>query len=191
MAKLQNTKYDNENQDEYDIKINFKEDSYLFDKKTYIKSLLEKLITEKDYEEIISKCSKLLGTSLNEKKNNDEIKFPKVLTLGMIGCIIILITFFATLSPALTNHPNNEALFVISVILGIIMIFFTIPLSIYNYWYPIRSFKNLSYFIVKNINNYLSEVNREYKGKLIFGLNDTGSEANRFLYVIVEKYKNE
>lgn len=175
----------NENSEEFDIRINFKEESYTFEKKTYLPSLLSGLITENDYNNIVTQCGKLIGKSLLEKKENDTLNYPRVLIIGMILCLCLLIVFFATLSPSLTDHENNHALYVISIIIVVVLIVLAISLSIYNYNYDIRSFKNLSTFIVKHINDYLETVNEEYKNKLKFKLHDTGSEINRYLYVIV------
>mmetsp|Transcript_24304 Transcript_24304/g.25377 ORF Transcript_24304/g.25377 Transcript_24304/m.25377 type:complete len:203 (-) Transcript_24304:95-703(-) len=176
-----------EPEEEFDIRINFKEESYTFEKGTYQSSLLNGIISEEDYNATVSHCSNLLGKSMIDKKNNDSLVFPGILKILSLVAICLLIIFFSTLSPALTDHGNREALFAISVIIVVIMIIITFCMSIYNYNYDIKSFKNLSYFAVKYINEFLEKENAKYGKRLRFVLNDCGSEYNRFLYVVVGK----
>ena len=149
--------------------------------------LLQHIISEEDYNNIVKKCSIFLGKALIDKKQNDKITFPWELKYAFLLILILLITFFATLAPSLTPHENREVLFTISFILIIIIISFGIFLSLYNFFYKIRTFRNLSWFITRLIEPYLNEVNEKYSGKIRFGLHDIGKEENRYLFVVLNK----
>ena len=167
------------------IKIPFEEKSYTFEKNTYDPILLSTMISEKDYNDIIKNCSKIIGRSLIEKRNNDRINMPHLLIIMMIILYILLVLFFSTLSAAMSRNEDKQGCFIAAVIIFVVIIICAFPLTIYNFWYPIRTFRNLSYFIVENINKYLKEVNERYNYIFKFGLNDNDSEESRFLYLII------
>ena len=185
--------YLNNDLEESDIIVKFIEESYTFEKKTFSKyPKLALSILETEYEEVITNCSKLVGKSLIEKKENDRIDFPSIQKIMTIILFCLLITLFAILSQAMSRHSNKSALFAVAVVLFVIIVLISAPLTIYNWNYEIRSFKNLSYFIIKNINSYLQEINRKYDGSLQFYIHDNGSQNSRYLWIrLLDSKKNK
>ena len=166
------------------IIVNFKQESYTFEKNTYNRKLLASLISEEDYEEIIKKCSNIIGFCLIKKKNNDTITFSRLIIFLMVISMGLLIAYFVTLSQSFqANAEVNEVTFGICIFTVICSIVISSFLSIYNYFKPMRKFQPLSYFIKRDINEYLDKINEEYKGIVFFQLFDSGSEVGRKIEV--------
>ncbi len=165
------------------IIVNFKQESYTFEKNTYNRKLLASLISEEDYEEIIKYCSNLIGFCLIKKKNNDTITFSKLILFLMMISIGFLIAYFVTLSQSFQKNEINKVTFGICIFTVVCAIVISSFLSIYNYFKPMRKFQPLSYFIKKDINEYLEKINEDYKGKVFFKLFDNGSEVSRKIEV--------
>lgn len=176
----------NEEENNKFITIDFKQESYTFEKDTYKKSL-KPHISREDYDKIISYCSKIVGCALIKKKNNDTIKFPKSLILSTIISTSLIFVFFGTLTNTFLPDYNevNNNLYITSVVCVSIAISINLLSSFYNYFRPIRKFHNLSYFIKIDIEKYFKEVNQKYTGKLFFEYCDFGSEKNRHIDVRV------
>lgn len=170
--------------DKTSIKIKFRNESYTFESNTY-QSVLNDVITKKEYTNIINTCSNLVGHCMVKKKKNDTIVFPKVITWFMLLSTFFLIAYFSCLAVSFYEIENlkNETTMIVAVICVVFSIAISLGLSIYNFLRPKRKFQPLSYFIVKDISEYLDKINEKYNGKVHFELFDYGNEENRHILV--------
>jgi hypothetical protein len=147
------------------IIIRSREQSYCFEKDAYREEYLSGILTKKEFDDIITQASKVMGQSWSKKKINDQIKIPLwVIALSVIS-VILTIIYMVTLYYS-TTSSNGTALLVISVISVTIASIIAFSLSIYNFCRRIEKFKSLDEMIKEELDKYFNGINTHYEGNL-------------------------
>jgi hypothetical protein len=147
-----------------------REQSYTFDKNTYVEKYLSHLISQEDYEEIILGASKTMGRSWGKKKKNDQIKLPKsISTLALasvaFSLLYMILIYFSSIS------ADGTGLLIVSIISVVIGMAIAFGLAVYSFCKDIGKFRPLDEIIKQDVDAYLSTINRKWSGKLHFEYN--------------------
>lgn len=164
----ENQNENNENQNERQalitnkIHIKIKPNIFTLEKDTYNPSLLYEIISENDYNKIISRLEKVIGESWIHKKNSDQIKMPKNVIYISLSSIIFTIIYmiFLYLSTITDTGIVYLIISIISISLSVIIIF---TMSIFNYMRTISKFQTLDEIIKENLEKEVCLCNLKYK----------------------------
>lgn len=152
------------------IIIQTRDESYTFDKGTYREDYLRPFISEKEYDDIIAKASRIMGDSWTKKRKNDQIKLPIWVTIlsGVSVLLIIIYMVLLYLSPTSSNGTTMLVGSIICISLASLIIF---SLSIYNFCRKIGTFKTLEEIIKEDLEEYCGKVNEKFQGNVEFKYN--------------------
>ena len=145
-------------------------ETYSFDKGTYIEAYLRHCITQKEYDSIITDASRIMGQSWSKKRLNDQIKMPQgVIILAIIATILALI-YMILIYYSVSSDNGNVLIItaIVSVSLGSAIVF---SLSIYNFCRKIGKFISLEEIIQSDLKEYFFKVNSKFGPNLNFSFN--------------------
>jgi len=161
------------------------EDFYTFEKSTYKEEILKDFIDFNEYNDIISKASRVMGKCACKKKQNDNVKIPNFIYVLCLISIILVFIYLIALYKAVTSS-NGENLIVGSIICVSLAVSITFSIAIYNFCRNIGKFKTLDDLIKEDLGEYLKSVNEKYENNLKFKYD----ERKRWIECIVFKPKN-
>jgi hypothetical protein len=145
------------------IEIPCKEVSYTFDKNGYREEFLKGILSKTEFETIVQESSKIMGKSVQKKKENDEVKIPKFFIILSIIAICFSILYLITLSVA-SKSQNAVALVAFGIFCLTIAAILILILSIFNFCRKIREFKTINVFIKEDLDEYFSQINSKFSG---------------------------
>jgi len=144
-----------------------KENSYTFDKSGYKEEFLDKIMSKKEYEEIVLELTKLMGKAIGRKRTTDKISFPGFLKVSTIISLLFAVGYIICIFLS-QKSPNPKFYLVIGIILLCISIIMLFALSIYNFCRQPDVFIPLDQLIEEAITKYTQQLDEKYNPKLTF-----------------------
>jgi hypothetical protein len=144
-----------------------KEQSYQFVKGSFRSKYLEHIIKKEEYDSIIKEASYCLENSWVKKRENDQIKTPKTVTVLIIISVALMMLYMVLIYFS-AKVENGATLLILSLICVSVGSVIALGLAVHNFCRKIGKFISLDEIIKTDIDNLFNRVNKKYEGELLF-----------------------
>jgi hypothetical protein len=128
----------------------------------YIEMYLGRYITEQEFDEIISYCSKKMQKFWMFVKENDKEKFPRSFKIMSVLIITFMVIYIVGIFIVLGMSTIKEYVYYMSFICLMSGVSISIAMNVYNHFRSYKKFKSPSELLKDDLDEYFKTVNPKF-----------------------------